>query len=214
MTDWVCDGLNFFWGAEGGLLCARGRRASRCGRSDGPAFRDWWILPLKQSTTRHKFVLWFAPVSWNMPRRVGQTPQVESRNRTKKSKKTSVEFRVFTFPLKMPSWFFTFRPIKCKLNWMKKCFFELEKHKRPRQDGFLSALQQIGIFVIFRHSYAVLPHCWATLPYSDRYTQPNSDVIIWYDGVTYDVLHDTYHWDSLYHVLRGWLRTTAVRRTG
>ena len=29
-----------FLGAVGGLLCARGRRASGCGRSGGPASRD------------------------------------------------------------------------------------------------------------------------------------------------------------------------------
>lgn len=33
----------------------------------------------------------------------------------------------------------------------------------------------------FRHSYAVPPHGWATLPYAGRHHQPNSDVIIWYD---------------------------------
>ena len=40
MENWVCDGLDLFLGAVGGLLCARGRRASGCGRSGGPASRD------------------------------------------------------------------------------------------------------------------------------------------------------------------------------
>ena len=42
MKNWVCDGLDFFqapWAVY--LPCAiyRGRRASRCGRSGGPASR-------------------------------------------------------------------------------------------------------------------------------------------------------------------------------
>ena len=37
------------------------------------------------------------------------------------------------------------------------------------------------VFVDFWRSYAVLSHGLATLPYAGRYTQPNSDVIIWYD---------------------------------
>ena len=37
----------------------------------------------------------FASVSWDTPRRVGHTPQIERRNRTKKAKKTSVEFGAF-----------------------------------------------------------------------------------------------------------------------
>ena len=36
MKNWVCGGLDFFLGAVGSLLCARGRRASGCGRSGGP----------------------------------------------------------------------------------------------------------------------------------------------------------------------------------
>ena len=40
MKSWVCDGLDFVLGAVGSLLCARGRRALRCGRSGGPASRD------------------------------------------------------------------------------------------------------------------------------------------------------------------------------
>ena len=40
MKSCVCNGLDPFLGAVGGLLCARGRRASRCGRSGGPASRD------------------------------------------------------------------------------------------------------------------------------------------------------------------------------
>ena len=40
MKNWVCDGLDFVLGAVGGLLCARGRRVSRCGPSGGPASRD------------------------------------------------------------------------------------------------------------------------------------------------------------------------------
>ena len=40
IKNWVCDGLGVFLGAVGGLLCARGRRASGCGRSGGPAYRD------------------------------------------------------------------------------------------------------------------------------------------------------------------------------
>ena len=59
MKHWVCDGVHFICGAVSGLLCARGRGASRCGRSGGPACWDLWISPLKQSTTRHKFA-WFA----------------------------------------------------------------------------------------------------------------------------------------------------------
>ena len=36
MKNWVCDGLVFFRGAADGLLCAGGRRSSRCGCSGGP----------------------------------------------------------------------------------------------------------------------------------------------------------------------------------
>ena len=40
MKNWVSDGRDFL-GPVGGLLCStnRGRRASRCGRSGGPASR-------------------------------------------------------------------------------------------------------------------------------------------------------------------------------
>ena len=40
MTNWVCAGVDFFLDAVGSLLCPRGRRASGCGRSGGPASRD------------------------------------------------------------------------------------------------------------------------------------------------------------------------------
>ena len=90
MKNWVCDGLYLFLGALGGLLCARGRRASGCGRSGGPTSRDCRISPLKQSTSRDMFA-WFASVSWDTPRRVEQTPKIERRNRMKKSKKTSCQ---------------------------------------------------------------------------------------------------------------------------
>ena len=78
----------------GGLLGARGRRASGCGRSGGPASRDCWISPLKQSTPRHMFA-WFASVSWDTPRRVEQTPQIERRNQTKNPKRLLVKFNAF-----------------------------------------------------------------------------------------------------------------------
>ena len=84
-----------FRGAVGGLLCARGRRASGCGRSGGPASRDRWISLLKQSTTRNKFAC-FASVSWDTPRRVGHTPQIERRILTKKSRNDSC--RTYALP--------------------------------------------------------------------------------------------------------------------
>ena len=88
MKNWVCDGLYLSWGAVDGVLCARGRRASDCGRCGGSASRDCWISPLKQSTTK-RMSAWFVSVSWDTPRRVERTPQIERRKRTKKSKKTS-----------------------------------------------------------------------------------------------------------------------------
>ena len=68
----------------------RGRRALGCGRCGGSASRDCWISPPKQSTTRHMSA-WFTSVSWDTPRRVEQTPQIERRNRTKRSQKTSCQ---------------------------------------------------------------------------------------------------------------------------
>ena len=52
MKNWVCDGLVFFRGAADGLLCAGGRRTSRCGYSGAPVPRECGISPVKQSTTR------------------------------------------------------------------------------------------------------------------------------------------------------------------
>ena len=69
--------------------------------------------PLKQSTTRHKFA-WLASVSWSMPRRVGQTLQIEKMNRTKKSKNTSWIW-FLKFPLKMTAWLSALLPIRWNL---------------------------------------------------------------------------------------------------
>lgn len=45
MKSRMCDGLEQFRGAESGLRCAKGLRASRrCGCSGGPASWDWLFL--------------------------------------------------------------------------------------------------------------------------------------------------------------------------
>ena len=62
VKTWTCDGPCNFRGAADGLLCARGRRTSRCGCSGGPVSREWWISPGNQSTTRLKFA-WLTSVS-------------------------------------------------------------------------------------------------------------------------------------------------------
>ena len=62
MKSAVCDGLVICSDPTGGLLCAGGSRASRCGCSGGPVSREWGTPPVKQSTTRLKFA-WLASVS-------------------------------------------------------------------------------------------------------------------------------------------------------
>ena len=62
VKNWVYGGRVNFLGAAGGLLCARGRRTSRCGWSSVPVSRKYGIAPVKLSTTRPKFAR-IAPVS-------------------------------------------------------------------------------------------------------------------------------------------------------
>ena len=77
----------------------RGHRTSRCGCSGGVS-RKWCISPVKQSTTRLKLE-WLA--FRNMPRRVGQTLQIEYLV-TRRATKDFVS----------NSFFFVFVRIKCQ----------------------------------------------------------------------------------------------------
>ena len=75
--NWVCNGLVIFWGAADGPLCARSRRTSRCGCSGGPVSRGW-VSPVKQPTADGTAQVCVACFGFrNMPRGVGQTPQIE-----------------------------------------------------------------------------------------------------------------------------------------
>ena len=76
---WVCDGLVFFSGTAGGVLCARGRRTSRCVCFRCPASREWWISPLKKSTTGSR------RIHGTLPCRVGNITHVEPHEEQNKS---------------------------------------------------------------------------------------------------------------------------------
>ena len=52
------------------------------------------MLPLQESTTRHKFV-WFASVSLDTRRPVRKTPQIERRIPTKSPNTLGIEFDAF-----------------------------------------------------------------------------------------------------------------------
>ena len=91
---------------------------------------------------------WFASVSWDTPRRVGQPPQIERRNRTKKSKRLLVEFDAFEFLSTVPAWFSTVRPIRCNLNCMKK-----------NSLGASVTLISLGRFENLEHTY-LKKKCW------------------------------------------------------
>ena len=124
MKNWVCDGFDFLKGGTDGLGCAKGLQRSRWDCSGGPSFRNGSFSHVHDAADDTPQV-WMARFGYvehamatsNMPRPGAQTPKLNIKIEAKKSQIfICCEFGIFEFAVKMPAWWFTFRPITRKNN--------------------------------------------------------------------------------------------------
>ena len=127
----VCDDLDCFFGTADGLGRAKRLRRSRCDCSGGPTFRSGGFSPLKQPTTPHKFA-WprFGYVEHAMHRWTNSQIEFKSQKTSENTSFWNWRFRI-SFENAMLGWF-TFWPIRYKLNWIKNKYFGIARKKNPR----------------------------------------------------------------------------------